>query len=69
MPRNPALPVTLKLIKKKVRPERLMSSMQIAKDLGVNIKANLMIGFPEETRRDLLENHPFRVARGVDRRR
>lgn len=52
-------PVTLKLIKKKVDPERLMSSMQIAKDLGVNIKANLMIGFPEETRRDLFRTIRF----------
>jgi radical SAM superfamily enzyme YgiQ (UPF0313 family) len=36
-----------------------MQSMRIAKDLGVNIKANLMIGFPDETRRDLLRTILF----------
>jgi radical SAM superfamily enzyme YgiQ (UPF0313 family) len=52
-------PTTLKRIKKKVQPERVMQSMQIAKDLGVNIKANLMIGFPDETRRELLRTIGF----------
>jgi hypothetical protein len=33
--------------------------MRVAKQLGVNIKANLMIGFPDETRRDLLETLAF----------
>jgi len=50
---------TLKAIKKKVHPERVLESMRIAKELGVNIKANLMIGFPEETRRDLLRTIRF----------
>jgi radical SAM superfamily enzyme YgiQ (UPF0313 family) len=52
-------PTTLERIKKKVRPERVMESMRIAKNLGVNIKANLMIGFPEETRRDLFRTIRF----------
>jgi len=46
-------------IKKKVRPERVLASMRIAKEMGVNIKANLMIGFPDETRRDLLQTIRF----------
>ncbi|MBI3784759.1 MAG: B12-binding domain-containing radical SAM protein [Deltaproteobacteria bacterium] len=46
---------TLKDIKKKVNPKRVLESMRIAKSVGVNIKANLMIGFPDETRRDLLK--------------
>jgi len=46
-------PATLHDIKKKVRPERALESMRLAKRLGVNIKANLMIGFPDETRREL----------------
>ncbi|MDX2167116.1 MAG: radical SAM protein [Deltaproteobacteria bacterium] len=52
-------PVTLARIKKKVRPERLLESMRAAKRLGVNIKANLMIGFPDETRRDVLRTLRF----------
>jgi radical SAM superfamily enzyme YgiQ (UPF0313 family) len=50
---------TLTRIKKKARPVRVMESMRIAKQLGVNIKANLMIGFPDETRRDLFETIRF----------
>jgi len=50
---------TLKYIKKKVHPERVLASMRIAKELGVNIKANLMIGFPDERRRDLLYTMRF----------
>lgn len=52
-------PRTLDRIKKKVHPERLLESMRTAKNLGVNIKANLMIGFPDETRRDLLQTIQF----------
>lgn len=50
---------TLRVIKKKVHPERLMESMRVAKKLGVNIKANLMVGFPNETRRELLDTIRF----------
>jgi radical SAM superfamily enzyme YgiQ (UPF0313 family) len=46
-------------IKKKVRPERLLGSMDAAKQVGVHVKANLMIGFPEETRRDVLATLRF----------
>ena len=52
-------PRTLKTIKKKVHPERVLESMRIAKQVGVNLKANLMIGFPNETRRDLLQTIGF----------
>jgi radical SAM superfamily enzyme YgiQ (UPF0313 family) len=54
-----ASPRTLKAIKKKVHPERVLESMRIAKSLGINIKANLMIGFPDETRRDLWQTIRF----------
>lgn len=60
---------TLATIQKRVRPERVMESMRIAKTLGVNIKANLMIGFPDETRRDLLRTLRFGLQaawNGVD---
>jgi anaerobic magnesium-protoporphyrin IX monomethyl ester cyclase len=46
-------------IKKKVHPARVLASMRTAKSVGVNIKANLMIGFPDETRRDLLRTIRF----------
>jgi radical SAM superfamily enzyme YgiQ (UPF0313 family) len=62
-------PRTLARIKKKVRPQRVLDSMRIAKKLGVNIKANLMIGCPGETRRDLLQTLRFGFAAawlGVD---
>ena len=62
-------PRTLARIKKKVHPARVLESMRIAKRLGVNIKANLMIGFPGETRRDLLRTLQFGVKAawiGVD---
>jgi anaerobic magnesium-protoporphyrin IX monomethyl ester cyclase len=52
-------PRTLKAIKKKVHPERVLESMRIGKALGINIKANLMIGFPDERRRDLLRTIGF----------
>jgi radical SAM superfamily enzyme YgiQ (UPF0313 family) len=52
-------PRTLDRIKKKLKPERVLQSMRIAKRLGVNLKANLMIGFPGETRRDLLQTLGF----------
>src|SRR5262249_42887233 len=52
-------PRTLKDIKKKVRPERVLESMRLAKELGINVKANLMIGLPDERRRDLLHTLRF----------
>jgi radical SAM superfamily enzyme YgiQ (UPF0313 family) len=52
-------PRTLKAIKKKVHPARVLESMRLAKQLGVNVKANLMIGFPDERRRDLLRTLAF----------
>ena len=52
-------PRTLKAIKKKVHPSRVLDSMRTAKNLGMNIKANLMIGFPDERRRDLFRTMWF----------
>jgi radical SAM superfamily enzyme YgiQ (UPF0313 family) len=54
-----ASPRTLGRIKKKLKPERVLQSMRTAKRVGVNVKANLMIGFPGETRRDLLHTLRF----------
>lgn len=45
---------TLKVIKKKVKLERLSHSIITAKKLGLTARANLLIGFPHETRRQIL---------------
>jgi len=50
---------TLGAIKKKLRPARVLESMRQAKRLGINVKANLMIGFPDETRAQLFETLAF----------
>ena len=44
---------TLKLIKKKITLERITKSMLIAKRIGLVLRANLIIGFPFEPRKDI----------------
>jgi len=58
-------PRTLEAIKKKVKIERLEASMRAAVDAGLNVKANILIGFPDEQRTDLRETLRFilRMAR------
>jgi radical SAM superfamily enzyme YgiQ (UPF0313 family) len=58
-------PVTLKRIDKKVRPERMLESMRTAVAQGLNVKANIIMGFPDETAADLRETLRFigRMAR------
>lgn len=48
-------PRTLKEIKKKVKLPRLFESIQYAKRNGIFVKCNFIIGFPRETRRDMLQ--------------
>ncbi|APR79851.1 Radical SAM domain protein [Minicystis rosea] len=52
-------PRTLAAIKKKVVPERVLASMRAAKAVGMNLKCNLIIGFPDETRRDVWQTLLF----------
>jgi hypothetical protein len=52
-------PRTLARIKKKIKPERMVDSIRAAKRVGIVVKANLMIGFPEETRGELWETVRF----------
>jgi hypothetical protein len=52
-------PDTLARIKKKVKPERILRSIVAANRTGIVVKANLMIGFPGETRRELFETVRF----------
>ena len=50
---------TLRLIKKKVKLPRLISSLRSALSHGINVKCNLIIGFPHETRRDIVKTILF----------
>jgi radical SAM superfamily enzyme YgiQ (UPF0313 family) len=50
---------TLTRIKKKVRPDRMIASMRAAVDAGLNVKANIIMGFPEETEKDLVDTLRF----------
>jgi anaerobic magnesium-protoporphyrin IX monomethyl ester cyclase len=50
---------TLKRIKKKVRLDRMLDSMKAAVAIGMVVKVNMIIGFPFETRRDILTTVRF----------
>lgn len=52
-------PETLKRIKKKVTLEKIRDSMREAKRAGINVKCNLIIGFPDETRGDVYRTMLF----------
>jgi radical SAM superfamily enzyme YgiQ (UPF0313 family) len=45
----------LKSIKKKVKLDRLVDSVKAAKQQDLVVKVNFIIGFPDETRRDILK--------------
>jgi anaerobic magnesium-protoporphyrin IX monomethyl ester cyclase len=46
---------TLKSIKKMLKLPRIIDSIRIAKRIGHTVKANLVIGFPDEEHRDILK--------------
>lgn len=50
---------TLALIKKKVVPKSILTSMRGAYLNGIEVKANIMMGFPGERKRDLVSNLVF----------
>jgi anaerobic magnesium-protoporphyrin IX monomethyl ester cyclase len=50
---------TLALIKKRVKPGRILKSMRSAYSAGLQVKANMMLGFPGERKRDILPNLAF----------
>lgn len=54
-------PETLRTIKKKVNLARLEASMTAAVDRGLNVKANILIGFPGEGLSELRETLAFIV--------
>ncbi len=58
-------PQTLEAIKKKVKLDRMEASMRAAVKVGLNVKANILIGFPDEREQNLRETLRFirRMAR------
>jgi len=52
-------PSVLKRIKKKIDPESLLSSIQSSVKSGLNVKVNLIIGFPDESYKEIFETMRF----------
>jgi radical SAM superfamily enzyme YgiQ (UPF0313 family) len=50
---------TLRRIKKKIKPERMVQSMRAAVRAGCNVKANFIFGFPGDTYRSVLRTFGF----------
>ncbi len=47
---------TLRIIKKQITLSRITESMRTAKGKGISVRANLIIGFPHETRKQIWES-------------
>lgn len=56
---------TLQLIKKKIKPERMLHSMRAAVKAGCNVKANFIFGFPTDTTRSILRTFKFLAKMAV----
>jgi radical SAM superfamily enzyme YgiQ (UPF0313 family) len=50
---------TLRRIKKRVHLDRMLESMRVAVEIGIVVRVNMIIGFPFETRRDILDTMLF----------
>ena len=62
-------PETLKRIKKKVNLPRMTESILEARRQGIILRANFIVGFPEESRRDVFKTFKYALMlaiRGVD---
>jgi radical SAM superfamily enzyme YgiQ (UPF0313 family) len=55
----------LKLIKKRVKLPRMLTSIETALAAGINVKVTLIMGFPGETWRDILKNFRFMAQLAV----
>ena len=51
--------VTLQKIKKKIKVDRMKKSIKSALSKGMNVKLNLMMGFPDETHKDMFQTLIF----------
>ena len=49
-------------IKKRIKTERMIESMESCRAEGINIKCNIMLGFPGETLKEVFESYRF-IAR------
>ncbi len=58
-------PAVLKRIKKKLDLGRMKKSMRAAVKNGVNVKANIMLGFPDETHKEVRETMKFIIEMAV----
>lgn len=58
-------PRTLKKIKKRVHLDRMVASIRKARDQGIVLRTNLIIGFPHETRRDVFETLFFGLRMAI----
>ncbi len=56
---------TLQLIKKKIKPERMLHSMRAAVKAGCNVKANFIFGFPTDTTASILRTFNFLAKMAV----
>lgn len=52
-------PTTLERIKKRVKIDRLSRSVKAAVDAGIEVKVNIIVGFPHETMKEVLETARF----------
>lgn len=52
-------PSVLERIKKRINPEHVLDSIRSSVDAGINVKCNLIIGFPGETYKEIAETFCF----------
>lgn len=52
-------PAVLKRIKKRVNLDNMKKSIKSARDAGINVRVNLVLGFPGDTHRNILETFGF----------
>ncbi|MGH7812495.1 MAG: B12-binding domain-containing radical SAM protein [Candidatus Binataceae bacterium] len=52
-------PSELKRIKKRVDLKKMLSSMRSAAKVGIRVKAQIVVGFPEQTRREIWQTFTF----------
>jgi len=58
-------PETLKKIKKKINPDRMVASVRSSLRNKINIKANFIVGFPDETLKNIFETYGFIIRLAV----
>lgn len=58
-------PDTLQRIKKRIKIEKILDSMRDCRREGLNVKANIIVGFPGDTPRDLAHTYRFILQMAV----